>query len=385
MMVMMGDTARETRLPIPEEGCSPKASAEPRRSEAWLLAERVKELNCLYRISRLFERDGEPLDKTLTGVVRLLPPAWQYDEVAEARIELHGRIYSTEGFRETPWEQSCPIVVLGETAGRVTVCYLEERPEGDEGPFLHEERSLLNAVSQRLGGLIEREQAREQLVRYQENLRSLAAQLAVGEQQERRRIAELLHDRVGQTLALMSLKLAQARSLAPHPELDAILADAQEIAGRLTAETRSLTFELCPPILYELGFTHAVDWLAEQFEEQCGLDVELVVEGDFDPESEQLRTTLFQAVRELLTNVVKHAEARRATIRLAERGPSLLVSVEDDGLGIESADLATRMSPHDGFGLFNIRERLMYLGGALRAERRPGGGTLVTLEAPRDA
>jgi two-component system, NarL family, sensor kinase len=340
----------------------------------------------LYGVSRLFEREGEPLDEVLQAVVALLPKAWQYEEVAEASIELHGRRHETGGFRETPWQLSCPIIVLGETAGRVTVTYTEERPESDEGPFLHEERSLLNAISQRLGGLLEREQARRQLVEYQEHLRSLATQLALGEQQERRRIAELLHDRVGQSLALLCLKLAQARALAGDDGLTELLDEAQEIGARLSADTRTLTFELFPPILYELGFCHAVDWLAEQFHEQYGLVVELHLEGDFDPQSDQLRTTLFQAVRELLTNVAKHAQAQRVRIELTARRDRLLVAVEDDGSGIEPDRAAARMSPHGGgFGLFNLRERLSYLGGNMTVETASGGGTRVVLEAPRDA
>jgi signal transduction histidine kinase len=353
-------------------------------AEAGLLAERVKELNCLYGISRLFERSGQGLDQILQAVVELLPPAWQHPEVAQALIELHNDRYGTKGFRDTPWEQACPIIVEGETAGWVRVSYTEERPASDEGPFLAEERSLLNAVSQRLGGLIEREQSRQQLIAYQENLRSLAAELAASEQQERRRIAELLHDRIGQALALLCIKLGQARVSTDDQALRELLAETQAMAGEVIAETRSLTFELCPPILYELGLGQAVEWLGECFCEKYGLKVRVREGGDPGRLSDQLRTTLFQAVRELLTNVVKHAHADTAEVSLAGRDGWVIIRVQDDGVGAEPHQLECCLAPRDGFGLFNIKERLTYLGGRMQADTAPGRGTTVTLEVPCD-
>jgi len=353
------------------------------RSEAWLLRERLKELDCLYSISRLFERDGQRLDDTLRAVVELLPRAWQHEGIAGARIELRGRYHATDDFRETLWEQTCPIVVLGETAGWVTIAYREERPECDEGPFLAEERSLLNAVAQRLGGLIEREEARRQLLAHQHDLRSLAAQLARTEQQERRHIAELLHDRIGQALALLSIRLGEARASTEDPRLRKLLTETQEMAGQVLAETRFLTFELCPPILYELGLFQAVDWLGEQFQERHELTVRVSQTGEVQNISEQLRSMLFQAIRELLTNVVKHAGAAEATIALSGDTDRILVAVTDDGAGVP--DLDGRITEHGGFGLFNIRERLSFLGGRMHVRSGLGTGTTVTLEVPRHA
>jgi PAS domain S-box-containing protein len=127
------------------------------------LGERVKELNCLYSISDLVEKPGISLEEILQGTVDLIPPAWQYPEITCARLILEGQEFRTENFRETIWKQTDGIVVHGERVGTVEVCYLEERPESDEGLFLKEERSLLNAIAERLGGLIERKQAEEAL------------------------------------------------------------------------------------------------------------------------------------------------------------------------------------------------------------------------------
>jgi len=128
-----------------------------------VIRERVKELNCLYGISTLVEQVGASLPEILAGTVALLPPAWQYPQAACARIFLGGREYKTENFVPTAWRLARGIAVHGEPAGAVEIYYLEEKPERDEGPFLKEERDLINAIAERLGRIIERLRAEEQL------------------------------------------------------------------------------------------------------------------------------------------------------------------------------------------------------------------------------
>jgi PAS domain S-box-containing protein len=143
--------------------------AERRQAEVALhklshdLGERVKELNCLYGISALVEKPGVTLEEILQGTVDLVPPAWQYPDITCARVILDGRESHTEGFRETAWSQARDIRVHGRRAGLLQVCYLEERRESDDGPFLREERSLLNAIAERLGRIAERMRAEEEL------------------------------------------------------------------------------------------------------------------------------------------------------------------------------------------------------------------------------
>jgi signal transduction histidine kinase len=139
------------------------------------LSERVKELNCLYGISRLIERPGIALEEILQGTADLLPAAWQYPEITGARILLESREFLTENFRETDWMQMCDILVRGKRAGSVEVCYLEGRPERAEGPFLEEERTLLNAIAERLGRVIERTQGEQALRQSEGLLRTIAA------------------------------------------------------------------------------------------------------------------------------------------------------------------------------------------------------------------
>mgnify|MGYP000872840652 CR=1 FL=1 len=141
------------------------------------LNERVKELSILYEISRIIERRSETsLDEAFLEVARVLSTGWQYPEDTVARITVHGRRFATERFAETPWRQASPIVVLGETVGMVEICYLHERPERDEGPFLAEERALLDTVARRLGSMIERFQAWDSLEKSESQFREIMQQ-----------------------------------------------------------------------------------------------------------------------------------------------------------------------------------------------------------------
>jgi PAS domain S-box-containing protein len=144
------------------------------------LAQRTKELNCLYSISRLIERRRYSLKEILQGAVEILPSAWQHAEIACARIILDGQQFKAANFTETPWRQACKLLVKGKPAGRLEVCYLEQRPESDEGPFQKEERSLINAVAERLGKTIERRRAETDLQRSEKRFRDLVENSLTG-------------------------------------------------------------------------------------------------------------------------------------------------------------------------------------------------------------
>ncbi|MGD8466024.1 MAG: PAS domain S-box protein, partial [Anaerolineae bacterium] len=145
---------------------------------AYDLGERVKELNCLFEISNLVEMPGISLEEVLQGTVDLIPPAWQYPEITCARIILDGQEYSTDSFAQSPWQQAADISVHGEPCGAVQVGYLQERPESDEGPFLKEERGLLNGIAERMGQVTERMRAQQQILQQQQFLGTVLDSLA---------------------------------------------------------------------------------------------------------------------------------------------------------------------------------------------------------------
>jgi len=119
------------------------------------LQERAKELTCLYRIDELLRATERPLDEVLRGVILAVPPGWQYPTLCQAKITLRGQTYLPTGFSETPWLQSAPILVQGRPVGTVAVYYTQACEASDEGPFLKEERRLINAIAERLGQFVE--------------------------------------------------------------------------------------------------------------------------------------------------------------------------------------------------------------------------------------
>jgi PAS domain S-box-containing protein len=129
----------------------------------WALGERVKELRCLYGINEITEQPGITLDGIMEGVLTLIPPAWQYPDVTCARITVDGQTFQSQGFRETEWSQSADIEADGEAVGSVEVFYTEEMPKFEEGPFLKEERDLINAIAYKLGIIVAQRSMEEAL------------------------------------------------------------------------------------------------------------------------------------------------------------------------------------------------------------------------------
>jgi len=123
----------------------------------------VKELNCLYGLAELIAKYNDSLEEIFNGMARLIPPAWQYPDITCARIIFKNQEFKTDDFRDTSWKQSADIKVFEKEVGTVEVCLLEEKPKMDEGPFLSEERKLVNAIAERLGTLAERKQIQEDL------------------------------------------------------------------------------------------------------------------------------------------------------------------------------------------------------------------------------
>ncbi len=125
------------------------------KNTSHILDERIKELNCLYGISSLIEKPKTTLKEILQGAVDLIPPSWQYPEITSAIIIIENQEFRTENYKETAWEQSANIVLQGKKAGFLKVCYIEEKPNIDEGPFLNEERFLIDTIAEQLSRIIE--------------------------------------------------------------------------------------------------------------------------------------------------------------------------------------------------------------------------------------
>jgi len=167
------------------------------------LRERIKELTCLYGIARLVERPDISLDEIMQGIVELIPPAWLYPKITSGRITLDDRVYTTSRFRDGPQKLSAPIIAKGQNRGTVEVIYAEEMRELDEGPFLKEERSLINAIAREVAHIIEHKQAEEEKEKLQDQLRhadrlATLGQLAAG-------VAHELNEPLGNILGFAQL------------------------------------------------------------------------------------------------------------------------------------------------------------------------------------
>ncbi len=240
----------------------------------------------------------------------------------------------------------------------------------------------LSIINERLKAeVLERSLTERSLVQHQEQLRKLSSVLVQTEEHERHRIATAIHDGVGQTLAAAKIKLG---ALKPKiaPELwDGQLGDVRGLISLAIEETRSLTFELSPPVLYEIGLQAALEWMAERFQHKFGLPVRVGGDGCDRKLSIPHRVFAFQAVRELCLNVAKHARATLVVVAVVEDGGCVRIEVADDGSGFE-ANRSRKVGDGMGFGLFSIREQLRHYGGTLAIDPLPGKGTRVTLRMP---
>ena len=231
--------------------------------------------------------------------------------------------------------------------------------------------------------ITERKEAEQKLIDYQTQLKSLASQLTLAEERERRRLATKLHDRISQALVVSKIKLDALRKSGRSRKSDKALEDVCNSIGQTIQDTRTLTFDLSSPVLYELGFETAVsEWLTNQIQKKHGITVEFEDDGEPKPLDDDVRILLFRDVRELLTNVVKHAQTKKVKVSIRKVGSEIHISVEDDGWGFDTKKVAATAVREGGFGLFSIRERLEQLGGRLEIESAPGCGCKITMTAP---
>ncbi len=247
-----------------------------------------------------------------------------------------------------------------------------------------EEKRLFGVIAGAIGVEEARRANTEQLVENRLKLRALTSQLATTEQRERRRIAHVLHDDVGQLLATACLKLDAI------PDLDgteAIRGGTTEI-GKLirsaTSLTRSLTSQISVEFLQGVGLLDAIRSECKRLERHHGIDCTIEDDGSSADLDGELATLLFQAIRELLFNVTKHAAASHVKVVTERVGDDMRVSVCDNGVGFDPSKRPAAVTHEGGFGLFSTSEKLQYIGGRLEIESKPGGGATVALVAPFD-
>jgi signal transduction histidine kinase len=225
-------------------------------------------------------------------------------------------------------------------------------------------------------------EAQHALSQHDSQMRALAAATTLAEERARRKLASELHDGPAQNLAGMAMQLAEMRRKAVDRELLTLLDETEQVLADATLQTRTLMLELAPPGLHDTGLIEALRWLAERVGKQQRLAVTVEDDGHPKPLEDQVTVLLFQTVRELLQNVVKHARSKRATVRCAVGDDAFLLDVLDPGVGFEVHSIDRLPTRQGGFGLFNIRERLKLMGGTIDIHSIVGEGTTVRIRVP---
>jgi len=363
------------------------------------LGNRVRELRCLHALTQLVERKP-PLDLLLQEAADLLPPAWQYPEIACARIVFEGREYPTAGFRETEWKQAAQIRLRGEPVGSIEVCYLEGRPEADEGPFVQEERDLIDTIAERLGTAIERRQAEAAVRKHEQSLQASNARLAEMTQEMQQFLYLVSHDLRS---PLVTVEGFASRLLVRHAEecgeearhslerIRAAVGSMGRLIEGLLQLSRTNTKQLTPTWLNMGEIAAEVARDLEQQATDAGVRVEIQPE---QPRAWGDARAAYQILLNLVSNAVKYHGDADPYVRVGgeAREGAVEFTVRDNGLGIEADSLErvfqmftradTSGRPGLGIGLAGAKRLVERHGGRIWAESVPGQGSTFRFTLP---
>jgi PAS domain S-box-containing protein len=217
---------------------------------------------------------------------------------------------------------------------------------------------------------------------YKRKMKNLSHKLTLAEEHERKRIATDLHADIGQTLAFLKLKIGELKEKKYSQNMYKSLEEIYDLVQNAITSARSLMSQISPTILYELGFIPAVDWLAESILKENDIEYEFSDDGKEKPLTEDIRILLFQAVRELLTNIRKHSKAKKVKISIKRTREDIQIEIADNGIGFDTSALDSYCEKDVGFGLLNIRSRIDVVGGSFEIESHKKRGTKIILKAP---
>jgi signal transduction histidine kinase len=370
------------------------------------LGERVKELNCLYALSKVIERSDSSLPEIFEGSVNIIPPGWQYPEITCACLVFEDQIFKTPNFNETIWKQGSPIQVDGRSAGTLEVYYLEEKQECDEGPFLKEERDLIDALTGRLENTIQRKRAEEalrkrslelqqltatleqrvlertaELEKANESLRHLSSRLLSAEEDERKRIAREVHDVLGSSLSAIKFKMEdilQRIHTIPMRQVIEGLENLFPVIKGTIDDVRRIQADLHPPLLDDLGIVATLSWYCRRFEAiYSDIKVEQTVTIQEEEVPDNLKITLFRITQEALNNIGKHAKADSVSLGLRKVDGTLELCIRDNGKGVDPLSLVSGENSKKGLGLSSMNERTKFSGGSFSFDSVKGRGTVI--------
>lgn len=240
---------------------------------------------------------------------------------------------------------------------------------------------LANINKSLLTEIEEHKRTEKRLRSARKNLRAMAAEIVMADERSRQHFASDLHDTVIQTIGAAKLR-SQLMEGAKPEKASEFLKELQDLLSQAITQARFIMAEMSPPVLNELGFMAAIEWLTEQIENQHGIKIELQAKNGLMPLQHEIQVLLFQATRELLMNVVKHSKAEKAFVKLSANKQKVRIEVIDDGKGFDKRQAFRTDVSCGGFGLFSIRERIRHFGGHLFIQSEEGKGTRVVMMVP---
>jgi len=360
------------------------------REHARDLGERVKELRCLYGISKLVEKSEAPPAEVIGGILELIPPAWQFPAITSARAIIMGETHATRGFSESPWRQTSEVFVGGERIGEVSVFYGTATPPADEGPFLIEERHLLDAVAERLGRIVQRKQAEARLEEHgrllqqsERALKEFSGKILSIREEEKKKISNTLHDELGSmTVALttqMSIIAERIRSGNTEEAADRV-EQARGDVLHYVEQLKRLAKDLRPPNFDIVGLPGALGELVSSVRSEGGPRIEFTADPEDMSLPEEISIALYRTAQEGLNNALRHASPSEVRIELCAEDESARLTVTDDGRGFVLEEGLAR----GRIGLRGMMERVESLGGSFQVRASVGGGTALVAVVPLD-
>jgi PAS domain S-box-containing protein len=271
---------------------------------------------------------------------------------------------------------SVPIMSQNTLIGSLNL--FSDRPRA----FAPEVIDVAHEVGSQLAVAIQNARLFEQVQAGAESLRLMSQQLVRAQEDERRHIARELHDEVGQSLTAALLNLQVLSSLTDLAELPARLDDSLNLIDRVLRQVRTLSLNLRPALLDDLGLAPALRWLVNRQAERAGFDAQFNTDFVDERFASDIEITCFRAVQEAITNIVRYAQARWVTVELLRSGTDLCVNIRDDGVGFDVAAALQRAAQGHSMGLLSMHERVHLLGGQMQIESGPGQGATIHVRLP---
>lgn len=242
-------------------------------------------------------------------------------------------------------------------------------------------RGICQDISIRVRAEISLQKSIRKIKEYQIKLKRLNSELSITEERERRKIAEFLHDGISQILSLVNIKLSAIPTSDQNLKTIQSITESIDLINNAISQTRSLTYDLSPPILYELGLIPAFKWKLEQIENKHGISTILKSKVDKIEINSDVRILIFRIISELLANAIKHANADKIEVNVTIERKILYISIIDNGKGFNYRK-TTKSTDQSGFGLFSIKERLDSIHGTLFFESGKLKGTKAVVQIP---